>query len=1176
MTIVRRNQGHSALNDVIRADWIKAIELSQDRFDALLYVPKPPEEQTPQSSNYEAGIFEELDSNQDTLEYYLPVPVSVLDCPDETESFMTMNDTDENLGDGEMPLVLRIGHTPIQIGSILEWEEELSDGQVRRCWWYVHSAVGYGTANVGSLYVCIPAANFEAPPNPPVIILNPRTRVVKANELVTYDAGAEPYESVQWYYNDGTSWNKLSDQTSTALTVTALETMNGWAVAAHFTNDDIEEISREAYLYIGNKFIITPAVLNDSCAGVDSTLGSLIPIEISGQTITSFNATSDGVISFNFDAQVSTFNELEFSVEGVDYVAIKDPAATDTFITNDDGRLCTLFSERAGDEIEFPLASTEIIITLSPNDFIAHVDDQIILMGDAINYKSVSWQQKQGEGDWELIEGANTTQLAITASTELDRTQYRIVFENRSTRVYSEPVIIALGDFMMTIGELVVGDSIRYGMDIDEYGEVISTQAGWPTKDIESRDNIKRLDSEFISSSGEYSMQAHSIDGKKWNDYLAITIDYESLVNNEVCSVIAQWNETGVYSQVGNADFHNWLQSHNGQKVIVKITEGPSDYRGSLYIDNGGINNNFYGMHLDGDNYGSIDPKSLFNGVTPLNIMAFVFGRNPSDDVVVTFGDPTGQITLGKTYASIIIDERYAICAPFNEFSENGNPQFTQKNNHFSSMLFDELHQSKSAKISIGEYERPIGERFDYSITVGRGTLNPYLYVGYSLSSSLIGLTFGSIDRTDLLGTSITSLALAKNRITEKFYTHLTVSDYYAFEGKILTIQFNKNPFLKNPCDSSEIIDGDIFAENLVESHDGMIIPCTIYVADQYILTVETNVDGVIGMTGSNMSSGKLLPVKLEGDIINNFGYRYSTDTAFIQFKTSDNRPFTKIYFEMDNERFCAEKSTSYIFIIDKKEKFKAILEAHKDADITFPMYAPKVVFTEQPHNQEVYEGDDYTFSFDVKEYDAIKWWVRSSSSASWVVLDDENSESITRTASSISDGYQYKAWVSFDGSYAYSDIGTVILKAGEKPDFTITPDEIDTDYYGVSVNYASFGMIGEVNPKSDQWLPSGSITLIAARRQASSYNLFLVGNERWNGYENITIKAVAESGEVVVGVSYDGGFDRYEARGGSIQEWYDFIKANIGNEIEVHIKEALTSRDVLPPAKDNIGDSDV
>ncbi|HIF9321692.1 TPA: hypothetical protein ACX6QP_002189 [Photobacterium damselae] len=168
MTTVRRNQGHSALNDVIRADWIKAIELSQDRFDALLYVPKPPEEQTLQSSNYEAGIFEELDSNQDTLEYYLPVLVSVLDCPDETESFMTMNDTDENLGDGEMPLVLRIGHTPIQIGSILEWEEELSDGQVRRCWWYVHSAVGYGTANVGSLYVCIPAANFEEPEAPPL------------------------------------------------------------------------------------------------------------------------------------------------------------------------------------------------------------------------------------------------------------------------------------------------------------------------------------------------------------------------------------------------------------------------------------------------------------------------------------------------------------------------------------------------------------------------------------------------------------------------------------------------------------------------------------------------------------------------------------------------------------------------------------------------------------------------------------------------------------------------------------------------------------------------------------------------------------------------------------------------------------------------------------------------
>ncbi|UKA27180.1 hypothetical protein IHC93_19855 [Photobacterium damselae subsp. damselae] len=597
-----------------------------------------------------------------------------------------------------------------------------------------------------------------------------------------------------------------------------------------------------------------------------------------------------------------------------------------------------------------------------------------------------------------------------------------------------------------------------------------------------------------------------------------------------------------------------WPVAAGGNWGYVGTNTGP--YEGEFYIDNGGVGNNYYGMHLDGDSYGYIKPPKLSNGMQPLNIMSYVYGRNPSDDVTVTFSDPKSAIVLGKTYASVIIDELFAICAPFNELSENGNPQFVQKNNHFSSMLLDELHQTKKAKISIGEYERPIGERFDFVITqdsyYDASTTNRKYIIGYKSSKS-------AIEPATILGSEIKYLYIndsIKYGADFKIYAD-------SIQGKHSTIIYNNNPYLLGKegvrfTDLNE--ESEYFVDSIRLCDDGMKVPCSVFVADEYILTVETNVDGVIGMTGGNMGSGKLLPVKLEGDIINNFGYRYSTDIAFIQFKTSDERLFTKIYLEMDGERFCAEKSTAYMFIIDKKEKFKAILEAHEGADITFPMYAPNVVFTEQPLDQEVSIGNDYTLSIGVKEYGDIKWWFRSSSSASWVVLNDEKGLSITRTATSMSDGNQYKAWVSFDGSYAFSNVSTVTLK----PNFIIKPGEIDNDYFGVSVDYSFYGTVGEITPESSQWIPSGSVQLIAARHRDDGYYVFLIGNETWNGFNYITIKAVAENDEIEIDVGYTGAFDRYEGKGDSFKEWFDFMKSNIGKEISIYITEFVSSNLII------------
>ncbi len=157
-----RYQGHEPFNRVLREDWIKAIKLSPDHFEASLYRPVEPES-APTDDNYQNESVLELETNQDTLTYSDPELVALLDCPDEQENFFMMDDGDENLGESLEPLMLRIASHHVPIGSVLEWDEETAEG-LRTVWWYVHKAVGYGTANVGVIYICIPMCDFNQPP----------------------------------------------------------------------------------------------------------------------------------------------------------------------------------------------------------------------------------------------------------------------------------------------------------------------------------------------------------------------------------------------------------------------------------------------------------------------------------------------------------------------------------------------------------------------------------------------------------------------------------------------------------------------------------------------------------------------------------------------------------------------------------------------------------------------------------------------------------------------------------------------------------------------------------------------------------------------------------------------------------------------------------------------------
>lgn len=156
-----RFNDHAKLNDVLRDDWIKAIELSHDSFQALLYHPVATLLSEDEDGEYEQSIVETVDTNQQQLSYADPIVVSILDNPSDTASIVM--DSGEGAVDNiEQPMVLRIGSHSVPVGSVLEWEEFTGRGdEVRRVWWYVHSQVALGTTATAVLHNVIPCRDFD-------------------------------------------------------------------------------------------------------------------------------------------------------------------------------------------------------------------------------------------------------------------------------------------------------------------------------------------------------------------------------------------------------------------------------------------------------------------------------------------------------------------------------------------------------------------------------------------------------------------------------------------------------------------------------------------------------------------------------------------------------------------------------------------------------------------------------------------------------------------------------------------------------------------------------------------------------------------------------------------------------------------------------------------------------
>lgn len=158
-----RFKGHAPLNNTVRKDWIKVIELDPDNFDALLFRPDPEDVgEVDEETGLEGQSFTEINNNQRDLRYQDPVTVKVIDCPDDRDSFQTVDADGEQDGLSDEIQLLRIAAEGVSVGSILTWNEEMASGKLAQRWWYVHRIFSFGTQHVGSLYYCIPARNLDA------------------------------------------------------------------------------------------------------------------------------------------------------------------------------------------------------------------------------------------------------------------------------------------------------------------------------------------------------------------------------------------------------------------------------------------------------------------------------------------------------------------------------------------------------------------------------------------------------------------------------------------------------------------------------------------------------------------------------------------------------------------------------------------------------------------------------------------------------------------------------------------------------------------------------------------------------------------------------------------------------------------------------------------------------
>lgn len=155
-----RHKGHQPYNKTIGDDQLKFVRQSPDNFEALLYLPA--EAQAPDAGDtwLEEDLFSRPDKNQTVLAYQDPIAVCVLEQPRQQAPFDVEQSGQDQISDVEEYLMIYLDMASVPVGSALEWDDELSDSETRRTWWYVHHISTFGSTNAGALYYVIPLKDF--------------------------------------------------------------------------------------------------------------------------------------------------------------------------------------------------------------------------------------------------------------------------------------------------------------------------------------------------------------------------------------------------------------------------------------------------------------------------------------------------------------------------------------------------------------------------------------------------------------------------------------------------------------------------------------------------------------------------------------------------------------------------------------------------------------------------------------------------------------------------------------------------------------------------------------------------------------------------------------------------------------------------------------------------------
>ncbi len=230
------------------------------------------------------------------------------------------------------------------------------------------------------------------------------------------------------------------------------------------------------------------------------------------------------------------------------------------------------------------------------------------------------------------------------------------------------------------------------------------------------------------------------------------------------------------------------------------------------------------------------------------------------------------------------------------------------------------------------------------------------------------------------------------------------------------------------------------------------------------------------------------------------------------------------------------------------------------------PLIPPYI--TKQPTDTTVNEGSSVTLEADASNYNSVKWQV-STNGTNWNDIPGSMSKNYTFTTSISDNGNKYRAVFTNTNGDSETNSATLTVDA-VTPSYTfrIKPAEIANNYYGYSKDLS----IGEIDPPSNQWEPSGDVGVIMARLLTNGSYVSLMKNNdvvKWNDYDIIHIKAESEESGDIVEFNMPWKTDSYQ--GELVKDWYDLVIANIGKWIDLTITQGLGSINFDPTKPEDV-----